>query len=211
MHRLITEIRSGSRARVALAAYCLREDFADHHAKDLWAEVTPEELRDDPQIGQAIIDIITKSYASLGGHPDFKQPRDLESSEYRLIGVDIDADTDADVIRIAKTTRFGQKSVAGATDGTPAAKQIYQQSLARDLAKSGFYVEVSGAIGHILLTRYDPPVVDDEETVRRVLAGKQLTWLGAHPEGKYPGKNGWYVRTIGGVPHEKIMLGKPRI
>jgi hypothetical protein len=27
---------------------------------------------------------------------------------------------------------------------------------------------------------------------------KQIVWLGAHPEGKYPGVDGWYTREIKG-------------
>ena len=50
--------------------------------------------------------------------------------------------------------------------------------------------------------------VDDEEKVRKVL-GKEIEWLGAHPEGKYPDYSGWYVRDISGHKELKIMLGTP--
>jgi hypothetical protein len=38
---------------------------------------------------------------------------------------------------------------------------------------------------------------------------KSIKWMGQHPEGKYPGKNGWYERTIGGKNVHKIMVGLP--
>ena len=53
--------------------------------------------------------------------------------------------------------------------------------------------------------------VDDPEKVQKILGpSKLIKWLGPHPEGKYPGINGWYTRTISGHEDElKIMLGKP--
>lgn len=38
---------------------------------------------------------------------------------------------------------------------------------------------------------------------------KTIKFLGAHPEGKYPGKDGWYERTIGGKNVTKILVGMP--
>ena len=67
---------------------------------------------------------------------------------------------------------------------------------------------MSKGIGHIMLTYYQVPAVEDEETVRKVL-GKEIEWIGPHPEGKYPGINGWYVRTINNNKELKIMLGNP--
>ena len=45
------------------------------------------------------------------------------------------------------------------------------------------------------------PVVDDEDTVRSVLKGKEIEWNG----------DGTYDREIGGQKHTKVMMGKPNI
>jgi len=50
--------------------------------------------------------------------------------------------------------------------------------------------------------------VDNQEDVQKVL-GKEITWLGNHPEGKYPDYNGWYSRQIGESEEIKILLGRP--
>jgi hypothetical protein len=44
------------------------------------------------------------------------------------------------------------------------------------------------------------PIVDDEEVVRNVLAGKKINWLG----------DGWYERAVGGKKFKKRMFGKPK-
>ena len=53
------------------------------------------------------------------------------------------------------------------------------------------------------------PYVADEESARRLLPGKDIEWVGKHPDGKYPGYDGWYYRMLGGKKHMKIMLGRP--
>ena len=43
-------------------------------------------------------------------------------------------------------------------------------------------------------------IVDDEETVRKALKGKEIVWHG----------DGSYDRVIGGQKHRKVMMGKPK-
>ena len=64
----------------------------------------------------------------------------------------------------------------------------------------GHYIEVSGKIYDILKAK-GVPVVDDEETVRGALKGKEIKWHG----------DGSYDRIIGGEKHRKVMMGKPNI
>ena len=86
----------------------------------------------------------------------------------------------------------------------------YLDKTADLLFNDGYFAEMSDAIAHIMITRYDVPFVGDEEAVRAAL-GKDITWIGPHPEGKYPGFDGWYERKVGGKHlHMKIMLGKPK-
>jgi len=67
---------------------------------------------------------------------------------------------------------------------------------------------LSGAIGHIMIKYHQVPFVDNEQDVRKVL-GKDIEWVGKHPDGKYPGYDGWYNRKIKGKDKMKILLGMP--
>ena len=78
------------------------------------------------------------------------------------------------------------------------------------LKTQGYYAEMSHGIAHIMITKHNIESVNDEETVKKVL-NKELKWVGPHPDGEYPGYDGWYIRTIGGKQYMKILLGKPNI
>ena len=80
--------------------------------------------------------------------------------------------------------------------------------------KSGAIGEMSGKIAHIMITRHGVPAVTTKEEVESML-GKQVEWIGRHPEEKYanrygPDYEGWYSRGITGAApgaHMKILLG----
>ena len=59
---------------------------------------------------------------------------------------------------------------------------------------------MSGKIKDILLNA-GVPVVTDEETIKKALDGKEITFV--------PNGGGAYVRKIAGTEHEKILLGTP--
>lgn len=158
-----------------------------------------------------LFDMISKAYASIGGHVAYKKASDLPAKADSWSAVDIDSDPEPDVVNFYKNTKNGKKSVGSATDGTDLAKKFLLASKVRDLSKTGFYAEVSGAIAHILITRNNAPFVNNEEDVKKVL-GKDIEWVGLNPNGKYPKHAGWYYRKLGdGKKHLKIMLGKPKI
>ena len=75
---------------------------------------------------------------------------------------------------------------------------------------SGNYAEASDALAHVLITRKQVPFVGDEESIQKLLPGKSFTFLGKHPNGKYPGYDGWYERDIAGKKLLKIILGNPK-
>ncbi len=79
-----------------------------------------------------------------------------------------------------------------------------------ELKTPGNYVEVSKGAFDSFVGKGNVPIIDDEETVRKVLGDRrsdQMTWYGKHPKGKKPG-NGWYTRKIGGKEVAKTMIGK---
>jgi hypothetical protein len=180
--------------------------------KRKWATVPIGVLGKDNDVTQDIYDLITKTYASIGGYVDFSKPGDLPSDFTNWIINDIDKDPEVDAVRFAKKGPGGMKFAGSATDGSSAAKKIMLNKTAKMLNQKGNYGEVSDAIAHILLTKYDVPVVTDEEQVKKLLPGKKVKWIGEHPNGKYPGVNGWYERVLTGMgKHIKIMVGKPKI
>ena len=180
--------------------------------KRKWVAAPVSVLGKDNDVTKDIYDIITKTYAPIGGYVDFSKPGDLPSDFTDWIINDIDDDPEVDAVRFAKKGPGGMKFSGSATDGSDAAKKIMLNKTAKMLNQKGNYGEVSDAIAHVLLTRYDVPVVSDEETVKKLLPGKKIKWVGENPNGKYPGVNGWYERVLTGAgKHLKIMIGKPKI
>ncbi len=179
--------------------------------KRTWVKVPTRTLGKDNDVTKDIYDMITKTYASIGGYVDFSKPSDLPSDFTAWIGNDVDKDPDLDAVRFAKKGPGGMKFAGSATDGSAAAKKIMLNKTAKMLNQKGNYGELSDAIAHIMLTRYKVPVVTDEAHVRKLLPGKPIKWIGEHPGGNYPGVNGWYERTLTGAgKHTKIMMGRPK-
>jgi hypothetical protein len=156
--------------------------------------------------------LINVAYAEIGGHAKIKSPDDVFSDRdwNWWEGVDLHNTNDFDLIMFGSKTKFGIKFAGVGHDGSSQAKRAYIQSRAEDLMNPGYYIEVSGKLAEILISKYGVPAVEDQKDVEKVL-GRKVDWKGQCPDDpNMPGK-GWYVRAIGGHPHAKIMLGKPRV
>jgi hypothetical protein len=145
----------------------------------------------------------------VGGYPDFNRPSDLPSNHTVWYGIDTDADKDPNAVKFGKQTPYGTKWTGGATDGSDEAKIRYVQDTAKLLQQSGNYCEMSDAIMHIMIKRFKIPCVQTQAEVEKI-TGKQVEWVGKHPQGQYPGYNGFYIRNLFGEKHMKILLGRPR-
>lgn len=187
-------------------------DFAAlNHPKNKWRRLTVNDLRRDPGLRDELFELIQNAYRPIGGHFKLRKPVDLLGGEVIFFdAADVDADADADALNLVDTKPAGEKYVGMGHDGTRPAKKAIIKHKAEGLQKRGVFAEVSDAIAHILLTRHNVPTVNDEATARRVLKGKKIEWVGAHPSGKYPDNNGWYYRDIAGHRHMKIIVGRPR-
>lgn len=179
-----------------------------------WTPVPVDMIRrahDEPgrNIDDELFDLIQATYAPIGGYPDFRMPNHLPANHTIWYANDVDGDTEPDAVGWGKDTRFGRKWTGLASDGTPAAKAAAIAELVEKLRTPGNYAELSKAIMHILIVRYNVPCVDDPKLVQMIL-GKPVTWIGAHPEGLYPHHHGFYRRDIAGELHMKILLGVPR-
>jgi len=166
--------------------------------KNKW---TPLSKQDTEEHKDEIFDLIQTAYSYLGGHSNYKSSDDVTGAEgeneYEVI--DLDADDAIDAVNVAKPKGpSGIKFVATGHDGSSDAKRAVIQHKIERLKKPGFYVEVSGKIKDILVGA-GVPIVTDEATIRKALAGKEITM----------NDDGTYQRKIGGTEHTKTLLGKP--
>lgn len=161
-----------------------------------WRPLSPSEIEDDKDELFKMIDL---AYAPLGGHPNVTRPDDVKTAgdNYSVINLDDDPEDDATVTY--KTRAGGTKLVAMGHDGTKPARRAAVAKTVSDLNKNGYYIEVSGTLLDILKAK-GVAIVDDEETVRKALKGKEIKWHG----------DGSYDRKLGGTIHTKMMMGKPK-
>lgn len=165
-----------------------------------------------PELKDEFFDLISTAYQAIGGHAKIKTPDDVfaDTDWNWWEGVDLHDTNDFDLIMFGSKTKYGVKFAGVGHDGSSQAKRTYIQSRAKDLMKPGYYIEVSEKLAEILISQYNCPQVTNQEDVEKVL-GKSVEWKGKCPDDpKMPG-DGWYVRKIGGHPHAKIMLGKPKV
>ena len=185
-------------------------DFSKGKGK--WVDLNTSDLRDKENIDLSLelYDLISNAYANMDppGHFDFKSPEDIPGKHDIWSAVDVDGDETPDALRVGKNKPSGKKLTASGHDGSRAGKDAYVAKTAEMLHSKGYYAEMSKGIAHLMIKYYQVPHVEDEEIVRKVL-GKEIQWIGAHPDGKYPEYNGWYVRDISGHKELKIMLGTP--
>lgn len=167
--------------------------------KDKWVNLDKKETA---EYANDIFDLIDTAYASIGGNLNYSSASDVTGAEgdanYTVI--DIDDDPQIDAVIVSKKKEAGNKLAAMGHDDTPAAKSknINKQV---DLLKSpGNYIEVSGRIKDILLSK-GVPVVTDKTTIEKVMGDKALDIQ----------DDGSYTRFIGGKKTQKILLGKPLI
>lgn len=170
-------------------------------AKDRWETIGISDVKKNRNVQQDIFDIINAAYGPIGGHPDFPNADSVPADNNITDVIDTDAPDDVDAVVLSKTTPFGKKLTTLGSDGGAEAKREVLKKAVDILNTQGSYVEASGKLLDILIAR-GAPVVDDEQTVRTVLRGKEIQWHG---------KGGAYSRKIGGKTHEKKMLGNPRV
>jgi hypothetical protein len=172
--------------------------------------IEPSDSQKD-ELKQTLFKLIQTAYAPIGGHLKFKTPDDIKDPDLKYWKMaDIDQDPEIDVVYFGKKTPFGIKHTGIGHDGEkPNIKKLLIKKSA-ELRTSGNYVEVSKGAFDSFVGKGKVPIIDDEETVRKVLGdrrSKETTWHGEHPKGTYPG-NGWYTRIIGGKEVIKTMIGK---
>lgn len=151
-------------------------------------------------------DIVTSAYAKIGGHAKATSAAALADEYPDWFVADTDAEPDVDVF-IGGSPRAGKEKLGvSGSDGSPESKQ-FLLNLKKRLLTHGWWAEVSGATAHIAINKQNIPFVSSERKVRSLLPDKDITWYGEHPDGLFPGTDGWYSRSIGGQQHTKIIVG----
>ena len=161
-----------------------------------WRPLTSAEVENDKE---ELFKMIDTAYAPLGGHPNVTNPNDVKTAAQGYLVIDLDDDPAPDAVSVSKNKPAGKKFVATGHDNSRIAKSKVVNHKAELLKRSGHFIEVSGKIKDILLAKGVSPITD-EETVRKILKGKEIEWLG----------DGEYRRTIGGELHTKMLMGKPK-
>jgi hypothetical protein len=172
-----------------------------------WVKLPKDYKDENAEFIKSLIDI---AYAPIGGHLKFKTADDVRNTDVDVWkGIDLDNEPDLDLIVFGRDTKYGIKWTGVGHDGSKQAKSEYVNKRMADLKTRGNYLEASGNIAKIIMSRINVNIVDDKEKIEKVL-DRDVIFLGEHPDKAMPG-NGWYTRIIGGVPVTKIMLGKPTI
>ena len=175
--------------------------------QNMWTPIMRSEL---PRFKRIIFDLIKTAYSPIGGHSNVKDKEDLPAEGDFFDVIDVDGDDEIDAATIAKYKPSGKKFVALGHDGSSAGKSAAVNHQVDKLKSGGYYVEVSGKIADILITKYNCPVVTDQKEVEKVL-GKKVNWTGKNKENPSEPGDGWYIRSLGGHDHSKILLGRPKV
>ena len=167
--------------------------------KDKWIYLTDEEKE---EFANDIFRLISNAYKDIGGHANYDSPADVTGDErdadYMVI--DLDDDPEFDAVKVSKEKAAGTKSAGMGHDGSGPAKSAAVGITSIMLKKPGYYIEVSGKLKDILVSK-GVPVITDEETIRKVLKGKEITM----------NDDGTYNRNLGGEMHTKTMMGNPNV
>ena len=167
--------------------------------KNKWIYLTDDEKE---EFAEEIFDLVNTAYAPIGGHPNYKSPQDVmgdeRDAEYMVI--DLDDDPEFDAVKMSKNKSAGNKSVGMGHDGSGPAKSAAVNISAKLLQMPGFYAEISGKLLDILSSK-GAPIIRDEEVIRKVLKGKEITM----------NDDGSYSREIGGEMHTKVLMGNPKV
>jgi len=164
-------------------------------SKNKWLPLSSDELS---KVEKELYDLIDNAYRPIGGHPNVTSPASIPSAADLYTVIDLDDDPEDDAVIMSKNRAGGKKLVGMGHDGSKPARSAAVNFTADSLKQSGYYIEVSGKIFDILKAK-GVPIVDDEETVRSALKGKEIKWHG----------DGSYDRVIGSKKIRKIMMGKP--
>jgi len=191
---------------IKLLKLIIREELSKLGVKNKSISVVPDDEIADV-IEPDLIDILNKSYSKIGGHHKINGPGSIKKSYDTWMVADVDKDPEPDVAVFGSKRGKNVKLGALATDGGPGAVTYLGKMLKDEVLKNGWWGEVSGSLAMLAFNQLKLEPIEDERLVKHLLSGKDIEWLGEHPDGKFPNTKGWYRRLIDGQPHVKIIVG----
>jgi len=187
-----------------------KDSFKDLFGFNEWVDITSDDLHHNPELLQSLFDLISNAYTDLeDGHSSLPSSISLLRDDLILHAIDLDTDPDPDAVVTWKLRDPGNKINSIGHDGESVSKKTVIQEFTKLLGSVGYYAEVSPPISDIIWKRFPNIKVIENPAYAAALLGKDIEWLGNHPDGKSP-KSGWYTRKIGGKPHTKILVGIPK-
>lgn len=191
---------------------------ADMFKKGEWELLSPGDSRREG-IKQDLYDLVTQTYAPIGGHVKISEPESLERYNYWVVA-DLDDDPEIDIGLFGKPDVGGAKMGGVGHDGSQVAKTAYKEkssSLRSGESIGGvgnWWGEVSGGPAAALIKR-GAPSIEDEARVMSLLDGDDIVFHGEHPtapEGSiFRQVRGWYTKMFGSEGHTKIIMGSPNV
>ena len=166
------------------------------HVLNLLSREEREEYKD------IVWDIMQKSYAKVGGFKSAVSPEELVTTTnlWKLVVRPTpEGGRRVTAANIYRDT-FGRKSVAAGTDGTMQGKKDYIMIKDEDVKLMRAWAEVSGA-PEVLFRRAGAKPISSKFAAE--LTGKEIV--------SYNDDGYHYTRLILGEPHEKMIMGWPKI
>ena len=168
--------------------------------KNIYEELITEryinliDVTDRKKYGQLVWDMLQSAYKDIGGYKGASSIDELINSSnlWKLV-----RKNDKIVAVALYKDLKGRKSIGVATDGSAEGKQALLDMWADDLKLNRSWSEVSGKAEHIKLKHGFKPVPNKYASE---ILGKEIISL--NPDGIH------YTRLIGGIPYEKVILGK---
>jgi hypothetical protein len=158
----------------------------------------------DQQTMQDMFDYYKNSYEQEGLDLSVNSPQELQNDYKAVAMVDVDRDKKPDSFIVYKPTDMGKKISLLFTNKTPGSAKAAILKMIELCKTSGWFLEASKKTEDIL-SKSGAPVVDDEETIKKIIGPKKtatVQMLG----------NGYYKRELGAVPGKfivKRIYGKP--
>ena len=164
--------------------------------KQKWIDVNPTEYSDD------LVSIVQNAYKKTPKGSFINTKSDLIGSDWNSIDIDEIPDIDATIFYRkprANETWKGNKIQGIGHDGDREAIDILLKRMKQLLSKSGWWVEASDTLEHVLY-KMGISYIDNEDVARRVFPNTNL---------KFTGNRGQYTRLVGNQKVKETIFGNP--
>ena len=178
--------------------FVIEKDFVPTVAKKKqWGVIKSNS--DKREFSDDLVRLVTKAYSVTKVGSFVNSVKDVMPSTW--VAVDVDKDPDIDATLFYRKTKFGNKIQGLGHDGSRGTKDAALGKQMKLLNTSGWWVEASDAIEHIMY-KNTVPYISDEKEAQRIFPNTDL---------KMNGNKGQYTRKIAdGTVITETIFGKPK-